>query len=123
LNIIHLQPALMQQLEQAAIEQKAEPEQLVETAIRAYLRQLDRDRIRAEAEAYRSLHTELTKKYVDQYVAIHNGRLVDNDKDFQAIHGRIRQRFGNQPVLIRLVEAQPERELVFRSPRVEQRPL
>lgn len=123
MNTIHLQPALMQQLEQAAAEQKAAPEQLVETAVRAYLRQLDRDRIRAEAEAYSALHTELTKKYVDQYVAIHNGRLVDNDKDFQAIHSRVRQRFGNQPVLIRLVETKPERELVFRSPRLEQRPL
>lgn len=121
MNTIHLQPALMQQLEQAAAEQKAEPEQLVETAVRAYLRQLDRDRIRAEAEAYRSLHPELTKKYIGQYVAIHNGRLVDNDKDFQTIHSRVRQRFGNQPVLIRLVETKPERELVFRSPRLEQR--
>jgi len=33
------------------------------------------------------------------------------------LHSRIRQRFGRQPVLLRCVEAGPERVLVFRSPR------
>lgn len=49
----------MQQVEQVAAEQTATPAQIVETAVRAYLRQLDRARIKTEAEAYH----ELLSKY------------------------------------------------------------
>lgn len=65
------------------------------------------------------MHAELAEKYLGQYVAIHNGKVVDHDKDFHSLHSRIRQRFGRQPVLLRRVEAEPERVLAFRSPRLE----
>ena len=78
-----------------------------------------REKIRAEAEAFRSMHAKLAEKYLGQYVAIHNREIVDHDEDFQVLHTRIRQRFGSQPVLLRLVEAEPERVLTFRSPRLE----
>ena len=45
--------------------------------------------------------------------AIHNGKVVDHDQDFQSLHSRIRQRFGRQPVLLRRVEAEPERVWTF----------
>ena len=121
MNAIQLEHSLMQQVEQVAAEQTATPAQIVETAVRAYLRQLDRARIKTEAEAYHAMHTELVKQYLKQYVAIYNGQLVDQDKDFQQLHTRIRQRFGRQPVLIRRVEAQPEHELLFRSPQLERK--
>lgn len=63
------------------------------------------------------MHAELAEKYLGQYVAIHNGKVVDHDDDFQSLHSRIRQRFGGQPVLLRCVEAEPERVLVICSPR------
>ena len=119
MSTITLQPQLMEQLKQIASEQTTEPEELVETAIRIYLRQLEREKIKAEAEAFRSMHAELAEKYVGQYVAIHNGKMVDHDEDFQSLHSRIRQRFGRQPVLLRRIETEPERVLVFRSPRLE----
>ena len=109
----------MEQLKQAASEQTTKPEEIVETAVRAYLRQIEREKIKAEVEAFRSMHDKLVKEYLGQYVAIHNGQVVDHDEDFQPLHSRIRQRFGRQPVLLRRVEAEPERVLVFRSPRFE----
>jgi len=117
--ITTLQPELMEQLEQIAVERKARPEELLETAVRAYLRQIERETIKAEAETFCSMHAELAKEYLGQYVAIHNGQVVDHDEDFQSLHNRIRQRFGCRPVLLRRVEAEPERVLVFRSPRLE----
>ena len=116
---VTLQPELVEQLQQVASEQAVMPEELLETAVRTYLRQLEREKIKAEAEAFRSMHAELAEKYVGQYVAIHDGNVVDYDEDFQALHSRIRQRFGRQPVLLRRVEAEPKRVLVFRSPRLE----
>ena len=117
MSTVILQPELMEQLEQVAAEQAVMPEEVLETAVRTYLRQIEREKIKAEAEALRSMHPELAEKYLSQYVAIHHGKVVDYDQDFQSLHSRIRQRFGRQPVLLRRVEAEPERVLVFRSPR------
>ena len=111
---VTLQPELVKQLQQVASEQAMLPEELLETAVRTYLRQIEREKIKAEVEAFHSMHAELVEKYLGQYVAIHNGKVVDQDEDFQSLHTRIRQRFGRQPVLLRRVEAEPERVLVFR---------
>lgn len=116
-----LQPALWEQLQQTADEQKMDVIALVETAIQTYLRQVERDQIEAEAEAYQKLHPMLTQKYLGRYVAVHHGQVIDHDKDFQQLHTRVRQRFGRRPVLLRRVEEAPEREIVFRSPSLEQR--
>jgi len=78
-----------------------------------------RKRIRAEARAFRAMHDRLVKEYLAKYVAIHDGAVVDHDEDFQALHARIRQKYGRQPVLLRRVEPEPERVLTFRSPSVE----
>lgn len=119
MSTVALRPQLVEQLKQIAAERAVTPEELLETTVRTYLRQIEREKIKAEAEAFRSMHAELAKKYLGQYVAIHNGKVVDHDEDFQSLHSRIRQRFGRQPVLLRRVETEPERVLVFRSPRLE----
>lgn len=116
---ITLQPSLIEQLQQVASEQAVMPEELLETAVRTYLRQLEREKIKGEAEAFRFMHAELVEKFLGQYVAVHHGKVVDHDHDFQTLHSRIRQRFGRQPVLLRRVEVEAERTLVFRSPRFE----
>lgn len=116
---ITLQPRLVEQLEQVAVQRSVEAKELVETAVRAYLRQMEREKIKAEAEAFCSMHAELAEKYLGQYVAIHDGKVVDHDEDFQTLHSRIRQLFGRQPVLLRQVEIEPERVLTFHSPRLE----
>jgi hypothetical protein len=112
---INLQSTLVKQLESLAAEQTTSTEEVLEAAVRAYLREIDRKKIKAEVAAYTALHPTLIKHYLGQHVAIHHGQAVDHDPDFQALHLRIRQRFGRQPVLIRRVEAQVQRELVFRG--------
>jgi len=119
MSTITLQSELMEQVEQVAAEQAVMPSELLEAALSMYLRQMEREKIKAEVEAFRSLHPDLIKKYTHQYVAMRNGEVVDHDEDFQLLHNRVRQRFGRQPVLLRRVETEPERELVFRSPRFE----
>lgn len=119
MSTVTLPPQLMAELAQAATEQATKPEELLAQAVRAYLRQLERDKIKAEVETFRALHLELVKHYLGKYVALHKGQLVDHDEDFQALHSRIRQRFGRQPVLLRQVTSEPERVLVIRSPRLE----
>ena len=116
---ITLSPQLMNELIQVAANRAVRPEELVENALRVYLRQLDHEKIKAEAEAFRKMHAALVGQHLGQYVAIHQGQLVDHDADFQALHHRIRQQFGRQSILLRQVTTEPERVLTVRSPRLE----
>lgn len=72
-----------------------------------------------ERQAYIALHPTLLKNYPNQYVAIHNGQLVDHDPSGLALSLRIRQQFPNQFVWIAPVKAQAIEEWVMRSPRFE----
>ncbi len=112
-----LSPELTGELEQVAAARDVKPEDLLAEAVRSYLRQLERDKIKAEAEAFRQLHPQLVTQYLGQYVAIHQGQLVDHGPEFEALHRRIRRQFGRQAVLIRRVTPEPERVLVMHSPR------
>lgn len=68
-----------------------------------------------EKQAYLRLHKQLWEQYADHYVAITGGQLVDHDTDKVALYTRIEQRYPNQFVLMRRVEATPERTYTFHS--------
>ena len=119
MEAILLQPQLMEQIASVAAQEARKPDELVEAAVRDYLRGLQRRKIQAEVRAYESMHGELVTTHPRRYVAIHRGRLVDFDEGFQSLHRRVRERFGNEAVLIRRVEAEAQPELVFRSPKLE----
>ena len=62
------------------------------------------------------LHTQLLSQYKNQYVAIHQGQVVDHDQDRLALVTRIDEKYGDDIVLIKKVTAEPEPDLHFRSP-------
>lgn len=68
-----------------------------------------------EKQAYLHMHKQLWEQYAHQYVAIKGGQLVDHDADKLALYTRIEQRYPNQFVLVRQVEATPERTYTFHS--------
>ena len=80
-------------------------------------------KIHAEAQAFRSMHRELLSRYRGRYVAVHDGRVVDDDMDRRSLYLRVRARYGATPVLIREVTELPEREFHILSPRLESDPL
>lgn len=68
-----------------------------------------------EKQAYLRMHKQLWEQYALHYVAIKGGQLVDHDTDKLALYARIEQRYPNQFVLMRRVEATPERTYTFHS--------
>lgn len=74
--------------------------------------------VEREVAAYRTLHPMLWDKFAGEHVAIHNGQLIDHDTDGVALSRRIDQNFPDKFVLIRQIEEQAERILIFRSPRL-----
>jgi hypothetical protein len=107
-----------------ALKQIAEQEQIslqeaAQTAIRRYVREMERAKIHAETEAFWAMYPQLLEHYLDQYIAVHNGKVVDSGPDLGTLYQRLRERYGETPVLMVQVKSKPVRELVFRSPRLE----
>lgn len=68
-----------------------------------------------EVAAYKTLHPSLLKTYRGQWVAIHHGRLVDSDWEADALLTRLGQVFPGETILVRQVEAEPDREIYVPS--------
>jgi hypothetical protein len=71
----------------------------------------------AQAAAFEGQQKEL-QQYLGEYVAFHQGELVDRDPDRRALSRRIRTNYPGQIVLIRQVTAQPVPPLRLGSPRL-----
>ena len=134
---LSLSETIYKTLRQAA-ERRSQPiEDLVEDALNAFLplstsSEADagnglsasagdwrRAKIHIEADAWRSLPPTVRRKYGNDYVAVHNGQVVDHAGDRLTLYRRIRTRFGDVPVLITPADASSPREFQMLSPRLD----
>lgn len=76
-----------------------------------------------EVEAFQTLHPQLATTHLGEWVAIHGGQVVDHDADLDALIDRVRDRFGNDAVVM-LDQVLPTitREIRLRSPRFVSEP-
>ena len=116
---LQIDSRLLEKLEQTARDKSISVNDFVEQAVRSYLRQLEEEELQHNIEAFNTLHSGLVIDYFGQYVAVHAGQLVDHDPDFPALHKRVRQRYGRQPVLLRRVTQEKETVWTLHSPRFE----
>jgi Arc/MetJ family transcription regulator len=114
-----IEPQLYSRIEQAADEHKIGVDRILAEALRRYLWELDRRKISEESQVYQQRHAELKAQYLGQYIAMHDGQVVDHDMDVAALRQRVRQRFGRKPVMITLVEEATERIFVRHGFRLE----
>jgi hypothetical protein len=75
-----------------------------------------REQLEQEIAAYEAMQSELWEKLPGMGVAIHDGQLVDQDRDKVELYHRVRDRFGRIPVLMRKVKAVPTEEIWLRTP-------
>ena len=116
---LSLQPDLQMELVHVADVVGVDVPTLLAQAVRDYLDRLAEQKIIAESKAFRAMHAELLQRYRGEYVAIHDGEVVDHDVDLCALNRRIRARYGRIAVLLQRVTERPEVELVIRSPKLE----
>lgn len=103
---------LYKRIEDAASKYEASTDEMFAEAVRRYLWELERDKISKESAIYRQRHAELKHRYLGQYIAMHNGQIVDHDTEFQALLNRIRKRYGRTPVMITRVEEEARQTFV-----------
>ncbi len=116
---ITLRPDVAEQISQIAGESKMETEAVVDTAVRAYLRRHAEEKIRAEQKEFDEQKESLLVKYKGEYVAVHNGEVIDHDPSIGELHRRVRKSLGRIPVLLKKVTDEPDRVLLFRSPKLQ----
>jgi len=107
---------LAESLASAADQMDTSVEALIQEAIRQYLAARRREQIQQEIAAYEAMHARLWQEMPGMWVAIHHGQLVDQDRDRVELYRRVRQRFGNKPVLMREVRAEAVEEIWLRTP-------
>lgn len=61
-----------------------------------------------EQVAFEQMKPELLKTHQGQYVAVHNGELVDSDNDEQILAKRVYGKFGYQTILMTKVTETPQ---------------
>ena len=71
-----------------------------------------------EKDAFIAMHPQLVQTYLGEYVAIHQGKLIDHDKDDVELIERMRAKLPDEVVLITEVLPELERILYLRSPRL-----
>jgi len=116
---ITLKPDVADQVNQLASGAQTQAEAIVDEALRQYLREFRRQKIEAEGDAFEQQRVVLLAQYPGEYVAMHEGTVIDHDQALGALHLRVFARLGHTPVLLKQVTAEAEREAVFRSPRFE----
>jgi predicted TIM-barrel fold metal-dependent hydrolase len=109
------EPRLVWQIEQLAAKTTQPAEQVVETAVRAYLDKLEREAIHHETEVFWARQAELVHAYPGQFVAIYQGELIDHDQDVKQLEQRVRERWGAASVLIAPVSSEARRDLFWRG--------
>ena len=106
---ITLDQNVYKRLKAAAEEHETTADALLEDAARQYLWEMERQKISEESEMFRQQYPELKEKYLGQYVAMHQGKVVDHDVNEDELWKRVRERYGRTPVLIVRVEETPDR--------------
>lgn len=107
---------LTESLESVALQSQQSVNELIQEAVRQYLAARWREQLEREISAFETMHAELWKKLPGIWVAIHDGELVDQDRDKVALYHHVRERYGRIPVLMREVKAEPTEEIWLRTP-------
>lgn len=116
---IDLEPELYKRVEEAAVVYDSTVGEILSQAIRRYVWELELRKISEETQIYHEKFGELKDQYLGQYIAMHEGQVIDHDTDLTVLRRRIHQQYGRMPVMITLVEEVAEIPLVRRDFRME----
>lgn len=119
MGVIDLSQRLLEQVQWIAQWQQVTINEVAARAVLDYLDRLEWEKLEAEMTAFQSQLPALLASYSDQYVAIHDGQVIDHDADLRTLHSRVYARMGSVPILLQKVTATPEPDVLVRSPRLE----
>ena len=94
-------------------------DEIVDQALTQHLDRLAEQELDAEIRAFEQMHPQLKAHYLDQFIAMYQGKVVDTDADLESLYMRIQSRFGDdQTVLIRQVSDTHDEVYHFHGTRI-----
>lgn len=109
---IRLHEPLASQIQREAEEYGLAVEQFIESAIRHYRFQAQREKINAESAWWNGLASEKRTRYLGEFVAVHRREVVDHDTNEDELRRRIRAKYGKTAILIAPSEGRREFRIV-----------
>lgn len=101
---IQLDPELVATLAELQMDDSADLTQkindTVNDAVRTLLDELSDQKLAQERQTFERLHPQLKQTYLGQFVAIHQGRLVDADPDQRTLYIRVHRRYPHTIIAI-----------------------
>ena len=109
----------LEQVQRIARWQRVTADELTTRTLSSYLDRLEWEKLEAEMVAFQAQLPVLLAAYADQYVAMHEGGVIDHDTDLRTLHGRVYAKMGAVPILLQKVTSAPTPDILVRSPRLE----
>ena len=113
---VDLRPDLNRSLVESARLEKKTVGDLINDAVEYFLEWRWREALDRELSAYAAIHSELWRTQRGQWVAVYEGRLVDQDTDEATLSRACVPQLGEVPVLICQVGPSPVEESWLRTP-------
>ena len=104
---LELRSELVDELKSEAARRETTLDTLVSDWLKEQLWREKHKKIQVEAERFRAQHAELLTKYRGRCIAMQDGIVIDEDADLVALNARIRAKYGNAPILMTQVTADP----------------
>jgi Family of unknown function (DUF5678) len=115
---VPLPAPIERQVTKIARSQDVTPDELAQKAIQAYVQAEAVQILDRETIAFRAMHAALLVQYPGEYVAVHQGQLIDHDTKLGNIYLRIDEKYPDEIILIKQVQPEIERIFTVRSPRM-----
>ena len=103
MTTVAIETDLYRRVEKAADAKHSSIDAILSEAIQRYLWDLERRAISEQSAIYRRLHPSLRMQFPDNYIAMHEGLVVDHDSDLPALLARVRQQWRDIPVMVTFV--------------------
>ena len=116
---IALDKELVDRLRQAAEWKGIALEEAASKAVTEYLGRYGIEKVKAEQAIFEKMRPALLEKYRGQYVAVHQGQVVESAPDLRTLHHQVFVRFGFTPILHIQVTDEPLPDIHTRGLRLE----
>ena len=107
MTTVQLLPRLAEQLEQEARRRTQSVDDLVNDWLEEQLWRAHHKKIQEEATHFQAQHNELLAQYGSGYIAMRDGHVIDHDTELYQLHERIRATYGDEPILLTPLTAEP----------------
>lgn len=113
---LHVSEELAGVIKEEATTRGMSVEEFLRSAIKRERTLATRQKMEQDQTWWLALPLSKRVKYEGEFVAVHNQKLIDHDKDEETLYKRVRKKYGKTSVLV--MPAEGPREIRVYSPRI-----